>query len=92
MIANRNCQSVGDVLDLDVGFVASRMQVNICKAGLYDPEDGQFRLFNKFGTHGLLWTAAANLLMFAIAAAVFATHVLGLRTLPASNAKSSKSG
>ena len=27
MIANRNCQSVGDVLDLDVGFVASRMQV-----------------------------------------------------------------
>jgi hypothetical protein len=44
--------------------------------------------FNKFGTHGLLWTdAAANLLMFAIVAAVFATHGLGLRTVPASNAK-----
>jgi MFS transporter, PAT family, beta-lactamase induction signal transducer AmpG len=40
--------------------------------------------FNKFGTHGLLWTdAAANLLMFAIVAAVFLTRGLGLRSLPA---------
>jgi hypothetical protein len=37
--------------------------------------------FTRFGTHGLLWTdAAANLLMFAIVAAVFATYGLGLRT------------
>ncbi len=44
--------------------------------------------FTKFGTHGLLWTdAAANLLIFTIVAAVFATHGLGLRTLPASQAK-----
>jgi hypothetical protein len=43
--------------------------------------------FTKFGTHGLLWTDVANLLMFAIVAVVFATHGLGLRTLPASNAK-----
>jgi len=43
--------------------------------------------FNKFGTHGLLWTdAAANLVMFTVVAAVFATHGLGLRTLPASDA------
>jgi hypothetical protein len=41
--------------------------------------------FTKFGTHGLLWTdAAANLLMFTIVAAVFATYGLGLRTLPTS--------
>jgi MFS family permease len=41
--------------------------------------------FTKFGTHGLLWTdAAANLLMFTIVAAVFATHGLSLRTIPAS--------
>jgi predicted MFS family arabinose efflux permease len=40
--------------------------------------------FTKFGTHGLLWTdAAANLLMFAIVAAVFLTRGLGLRNLPA---------
>ena len=44
--------------------------------------------FTKFGTHGLLWTdAAANLVVFAIVAAVFATHGLGLRTLPASRPK-----
>jgi MFS family permease len=44
--------------------------------------------FTKFGTHGLLWTdAAANLLMFTIVAAVFATHGLGLRTLPTSRSK-----
>jgi hypothetical protein len=36
---------------------------------------------NKFGTQGLLWTAAANLLMFTIVAAVFATHGLGLRSV-----------
>jgi MFS family permease len=46
------------------------------------------RSFTKFGTHGLLWTdAAANLVVFAIVAAVFATHGLGLRTLPASRPK-----
>ncbi len=44
--------------------------------------------FSKFGRHGLLWTdAAANLVVFAIVAAVFATHGLGLRTLPASRPK-----
>ena len=44
--------------------------------------------FSKFGTHGLLWTdAAANLVVFAIVAAVFATQGLGLRTLPASRPK-----
>jgi len=38
-------------------------------------------------THGLLWTdAAANLLVFAVVAAVFATYGLGLRTVPASSA------
>jgi hypothetical protein len=43
--------------------------------------------FTKFGTHGLLWTdAAANLLMFTIVAAVFATYGIGLRTVPASGA------
>jgi hypothetical protein len=45
---------------------------------------------NKFATHGLLWTDAANLLMFTIVAAVFATHGLGLRTCPRPNAKSIK--
>jgi hypothetical protein len=43
--------------------------------------------FTKFGTHGLLWTTAANLVVFAVVAAVFATHGLGLRTLPASRPK-----
>jgi hypothetical protein len=44
--------------------------------------------FNKFGTHGLLWTdAVANLLVFTIVAAVFVTHGLGLKSVPASNAK-----
>jgi hypothetical protein len=43
--------------------------------------------FTKFGTHGLLWTAAANLVMFTIVATVFAIHGLGLRTLPASHPK-----
>ena len=48
--------------------------------------------FTKFGTHGLLWTdATANLVMFAIVAAVFATHGLGLRTLPTSRPKPSVS-
>jgi hypothetical protein len=41
--------------------------------------------FGKFGTHGLLWTdAAANLLMFAVVAVVFAACGLGLRRVPAS--------
>lgn len=41
--------------------------------------------FSKFGTHGLLWTdAAANLLMFAVVAAVFVICGLGLRRVPAS--------
>jgi hypothetical protein len=40
----------------------------------------------------LLWTdATANLVMFAIVAAVFATHGLGLRTLPTSRPKPSVS-
>ena len=44
--------------------------------------------FTKFGTHGLLWTdATANLVMFTIVVTVFATHGLGLRTLPASHPK-----
>jgi hypothetical protein len=44
--------------------------------------------FTKFGTHGLLWTdAAANLVMFTLVATVFATHGLGLHTLPASHPK-----
>ena len=43
--------------------------------------------FTKLGTHGLFWTdAAANLLVFAIVAAVFATYGFGLRTVPASSA------
>jgi hypothetical protein len=41
--------------------------------------------FSRFGTHGLLWTdAAANLLMFAIVAAVYIACGLGLRRVPAS--------
>ncbi len=41
--------------------------------------------FHSFGTHGLLWTdAAANLVVFAIVALVFATHGLGIRGAPAS--------
>ena len=41
--------------------------------------------FTKFGTHGLFWTdAAVNLVVFTVVAAVFATHGLGLRTIPAS--------
>ncbi len=44
--------------------------------------------FTRFGTHGLLCTdAAANLVIFTIVALVFATHGLGLRTLPASRPK-----
>jgi hypothetical protein len=36
--------------------------------------------FHSLGTHGLLWTdAAANLVVFAIVALVFATHGLGIR-------------
>jgi len=43
--------------------------------------------FSRFGTHGLLWTdAAANLLMFAVVAAVFVVCGLGLRRVPASDA------
>ena len=39
--------------------------------------------FYSFGTHGLLWTdAAANLVVFAIVALVFATHGLGIRGTP----------
>ena len=46
--------------------------------------------FTKFGTHGLLWTdAAANLVMFTIVAAVFATFGLGLRNLPAAKPNAS---
>jgi hypothetical protein len=41
--------------------------------------------FHSFGTHGLLWTdAAANLVVFAIVALVFATHGLGIRGFLAS--------
>jgi hypothetical protein len=41
--------------------------------------------FSRFGTHGLLWTdAAANLLMFAVVAAVFVVCGLGLRRVPPS--------
>jgi MFS family permease len=48
--------------------------------------------FTKFGTHGLLWTdAAANLLVFTIVAAIFATYGIGLRTLPASRPKANVS-
>jgi len=36
----------------------------------------------------VLWTAAANFVMFTIVAAVFATHDLGLRTPPTSQAAS----
>lgn len=45
MITDRNCQSVCYVLDLYVRLVASRMQMNICKTGLHDAEDGQFCFF-----------------------------------------------
>jgi hypothetical protein len=39
--------------------------------------------FHGFGTHGLLWTdAAANLVVFAIVALVFATHGLSIRDAP----------
>ena len=39
--------------------------------------------FHSFGTHGLLWTdAAANVVVFAIVALVFATHGLGIRDAP----------
>jgi hypothetical protein len=49
--------------------------------------------FNKFGTHGLLWTdAAANLIMFAVVVAVFATHGLGLRTVPLPTQSAGRSG
>jgi len=38
------------------------------------------RMFHRFGTHGLLWTdAAANVLVFAIVAAVFVSRGLGMR-------------
>jgi hypothetical protein len=41
--------------------------------------------FLSFGTHGLLWAeAAANLVVFAIVALVFATHGLGIRGSPTS--------
>ena len=40
--------------------------------------------FSRFGTRGLLWTdAAANVLMFAVVAAVFVVCGLGLRRVPA---------
>jgi PAT family beta-lactamase induction signal transducer AmpG len=43
------------------------------------------KTFQSFGTHGLLWTdAAANLVVFAIVALVFATHGLGIRGSPTS--------
>jgi PAT family beta-lactamase induction signal transducer AmpG len=39
--------------------------------------------FHSFGMHGLLWTdAAANIVVFAIVALVFATHGLGIRGVP----------
>ena len=41
------------------------------------------RMFHRFGTHGLLWTdAAANLLVFAVVAAVFLNRGLGMRSAP----------
>jgi MFS transporter, PAT family, beta-lactamase induction signal transducer AmpG len=44
--------------------------------------------FNKFGTHGLLWTdAAANFLVFTIVALTFATHGLGIRDVRTSQVK-----
>jgi MFS transporter, PAT family, beta-lactamase induction signal transducer AmpG len=46
--------------------------------------------FSRFGTHGLLWTdAAANLLMFAVVAAVFVVCGLGLKRVPPSQALAS---
>jgi hypothetical protein len=45
MIADGNGQSIGDILYLDGGLVASGMQVNIGKAGLHNPEDGKFGFF-----------------------------------------------
>jgi hypothetical protein len=45
--------------------------------------------FSRFGTHGLLWTdATANLLMFAVVAAVFVACGLGPRRVPAPQAQS----
>jgi len=41
------------------------------------------RMFHRFGTHGLLWTdAAANLLVFAVVAAVFLSRGVGIRSAP----------
>jgi len=49
--------------------------------------------FSRFGTHGLLWTdAAANLLMFAVVAAVFVVCGLGLRRVSPSRLTGETSG
>ena len=42
MITDGDGQSIGDIIYLDGGLVASGMQVNIGKAGLHNPEDGKF--------------------------------------------------
>ena len=43
LIGYRNSQSLWDLLELDPGLVAAGMQMNMCKAGLHDPEDREFR-------------------------------------------------
>src|SRR5712672_1423227 len=45
LVTDRNCQPLGDALDLDRGSPASRVEVNIRKAGLHNPKDRELRLF-----------------------------------------------
>src|SRR3981081_4380609 len=47
VISYRNSQSFVNLVDLDLGLVASGMQVNICKAGLHNPEEREFCFFGQ---------------------------------------------
>jgi MFS transporter len=50
------------------------------------------RMFHRLGTHGLLWTdVAANLLVFAVVAAVFLSRGVGIRSAPSTANETVKS-
>jgi hypothetical protein len=72
----------GEVHDTSTWYAALTAVGNIPVASMIWLEG---KSFHSFGRHGLLWTdAAANLVVFALVALVFATHGLGIRGSPTS--------
>lgn len=66
-----------DIRDSSTWYSARLSAGNIPIISMIWPEG---RIFHRFGTHGLLSTdAAANVLVFAVVAAVFLSRGLGMR-------------